>query len=186
MLRREVEELKAVVDKYREEEESIRNAILAAQKLADASIKDAKDKAERIINDARISVEKEKVASKEIYVEIDKFKNHLLEIYENHIKLIKNIPSNNMFNEQEDAEIGEELNDKICINSCDVGSDKEDQTLDLGKIDINNNDNCIESGKTVESDNIKKKFENLKFGSGYNIKSESEDSVRGGFFRRKK
>ena len=46
------------VEEYRRDEESIRTTLLNAQKLADASVREAKHKSEVIIKDATIKGEK--------------------------------------------------------------------------------------------------------------------------------
>lgn len=51
-LKRKLAILAQKVEEYRNEEDSIRNTLLSAQKLADASVREAKHKAEVIVADA--------------------------------------------------------------------------------------------------------------------------------------
>ena len=55
---RKLEILAKKVEEYREDEESIRTAVMSAQKLGDASIREAKHKAEVILKDASLKAEK--------------------------------------------------------------------------------------------------------------------------------
>lgn len=102
------------VETYRADEDGIKNALLSAQKLANASIKDAKKQAELIIAEANAKAEeiineankkstyvvegyKSKIEEKEreyeaIKEEVTNFRSSLYEIYKNHITAIEAIP----------------------------------------------------------------------------------------------
>ena len=57
-LKRKLAILAQKVEEYRNEEDSIRNTLLSAQKLADASVREAKHKAEVIVADATEKAER--------------------------------------------------------------------------------------------------------------------------------
>ncbi|MBE6732302.1 MAG: DivIVA domain-containing protein [Ruminococcaceae bacterium] len=102
------------VEAYRADEDGIKNALLSAQKLANASIKDAKKQAELIIAEANAKADdilneankkslyivenyKSKIEEKEreydaIKEEVTNFRSSLYEIYKNHITAIEAIP----------------------------------------------------------------------------------------------
>lgn len=102
------------VENYKADEDGIKNALLSAQKLANASIKDAKKQAELIIAEANAKADeilneankksayvvenyKAKIEEKEkeydaIKEEVTNFRSSLYEIYRNHITAIEAIP----------------------------------------------------------------------------------------------
>ena len=107
---RKLEILAKRVEEYREEEESIRSTLLNAQKLADASVREAKHKAEVILKDASLqaerlvaSAQKEVLEQQEtldhLKSEVSSFRTKLLSIYKEHLTLIDALPA-----EEEPAE----------------------------------------------------------------------------------
>jgi len=101
---KKLEVLAAKLEEYQSEEDSIRNALMNAQKVGDASLRDAKHKAEIILKDATIKAEKIVAnAQSEIHRERDiiermqrdiaEFKTRLLRAYKDHLTLINNLPT---------------------------------------------------------------------------------------------
>ncbi|MBE6760270.1 MAG: DivIVA domain-containing protein [Ruminococcaceae bacterium] len=101
---KKLEVLAAKLEEYQSEEDSIRNALMNAQKVGDASLRDAKHKAEIILKDATIKAEKiVSNAQTEIHRERDivermqrdiaEFKTKLLRAYKDHLTLINNLPT---------------------------------------------------------------------------------------------
>lgn len=99
------------VQKYREDEDSLREALLGAQKMSDSIIKNANNKAEitmreasvkasHIIQEAHQKVEAEKGELIRAQEAVASFKSSLIEMYREHIALIARIPSQ----EKEQAE----------------------------------------------------------------------------------
>ncbi len=91
------------LNEYREDEESLRTAILSAQKLGDSLIRESKTKAEIIMRDATIKadalvgnarrqIERENDALVRIQKEVALFKNKLIELYKQHLELISSLP----------------------------------------------------------------------------------------------
>ena len=91
------------LEKYREEEDSLRSALIGAQKLGDSILKDSKNKAELIIRDATTTAshvvaeahddrERELIALDLVRKEAADFKDSLISLYRSHLDLIKNIP----------------------------------------------------------------------------------------------
>ena len=96
------------VEEYRNDEDSIRSTLLNAQKLASASIREAKHKSEVIIRDANAMAEKIVAASqdevlaqqdtiKNLQNEVVKFRAKLLNIYKGHLRLIDALPTEEDF-----------------------------------------------------------------------------------------
>lgn len=91
------------LEEYREDEESLRAALIGAQKLGDSVVRDAKKKAEmmlkeasakadELVNDAKSSIDREAIALTRMQGQVSKFKVQILEIYKKHIEMINAIP----------------------------------------------------------------------------------------------
>ncbi len=103
-LLKRLESLTAKLEEYQQEEDSIRNALMNAQKVGDASLRDAKHKAEIILKDATIKAEKivsnaqieihrERDVIEKMQRDIADFKAKLLKSYKEHLTLINSIPN---------------------------------------------------------------------------------------------
>lgn len=88
---------------YQEEENAIRSALVSAEKMRetilneanqqhDILIRDAEQKAARIIESARTSVIEESKILDTIKAEVTSFKSQILGMYENHLRLIGSLP----------------------------------------------------------------------------------------------
>jgi cell division initiation protein len=96
--------LAAKIEDYRSEEDEIKNALVSAQKLGDASIRESRHKAEIIIKDANLKAERIIAGAKrnvsEQQNELDRlqktvsdFRSRLLNIYKEHLTLIDALPT---------------------------------------------------------------------------------------------
>ncbi len=103
-LLKRLESLTAKLEEYQQEEDSIRNALMNAQKVGDASLRDAKHKAEIILKDATIKAEKivsnaqieihrERDVIEKMQRDIADFKAKLLKVYKEHLTIINSIPN---------------------------------------------------------------------------------------------
>lgn len=98
--------LEVLADKlveYRNEEDSIRTALLSAQRLGDTVVREANHKAGLILDDANIKAEKivetarknitdEEAELLRIRKEVSNFKSRMLSIYREHLALIDVLP----------------------------------------------------------------------------------------------
>lgn len=102
-LEKKMEVLAEQVERYREDEDSLRSALIGAQKLGDSVIRDSKTKADYIMRDAKEnadrmmenaqkSIEKEQIALIKMQKEVTKFKNRLLTLYRQHLEMISALP----------------------------------------------------------------------------------------------
>ena len=100
---KKIEVLAERVETYREEEDGIKNALISAQKLGDASIREARHKSEIIIKDANLKAEKiignaqSQIEKYEKELEdakraVSEFRSALLEMYKQHLTLIDALP----------------------------------------------------------------------------------------------
>lgn len=108
---REIAELKRKLDvgqqkltEYEKEQDSLREALVSAQKLADSIVRDARGKADLTLRDAEIKAEKiiergredarsEQAALVELKQEVSGFRSRLLDMYREHLKLITSLPA---------------------------------------------------------------------------------------------
>ena len=83
------------IEQYRADEDSLRSALIGAQKLGDSVIRDSKIKAENILREATVTsekmmeeaqknIKKEEITLIKMQKEVSKFKNRLLTIYKQH------------------------------------------------------------------------------------------------------
>lgn len=91
------------IEQYRADEDSLRSALIGAQKLGDSVIRDSKIKAENILREATVTsekmmeeaqknIKKEEITLIKMQKEVSKFKNRLLTIYKQHLELISALP----------------------------------------------------------------------------------------------
>lgn len=110
-LLKRLESLTAKLEEYQQEEDSIRNALMNAQKVGDASLRDAKHKAEIILKDATIKAEKivsnaqieihrERDVIEKMQRDIADFKAKLLKVYKEHLTLINTIPNEDIMRQE--------------------------------------------------------------------------------------
>ncbi len=88
---------------YRRDEDSIRSALLSAQRMGDSIVREANEKAEKILAEARAQadtvVRDAKNSIGEYEAELDRlkqevasFKTNILSLYREHLSLLKSIP----------------------------------------------------------------------------------------------
>ncbi len=99
-----IDRLATRLEEYREDEETVRNALLTSQKMSDACIKEAKEKAAKIIRDAEEKAQtlvaeanNMTVLEKEKYLQLQQdavaLRNELIELYTKHIQSIDDLPT---------------------------------------------------------------------------------------------
>lgn len=102
-LQKKLEILADKLTEYREDEESLRTAILSSQKLGDSLIREAKTKseiimrdatikAEAMVNNAKRQIERENEGLERLQREVASFKNRLFALYRQHIEIVSALP----------------------------------------------------------------------------------------------
>lgn len=92
------------IEEYRRDEENVRGALINAQKVMDATKKEADEKAAKIVNEAKLQAQdivvkanSSVVEQKNNYLKLQAdavvLREQLLEIYKNHLSLIENLPT---------------------------------------------------------------------------------------------
>lgn len=103
-LKKENTTLSSQIQQYRDEEDEIKHALISAQKLGDASIREARHKAEIILKDAELQAQsvvaeaRGKIGDYETELEqlkrsVSDFRASLLDMYRKHLVLIDALPS---------------------------------------------------------------------------------------------
>ena len=99
-----IDRLATRLEEYKEDEETVRNALLTSQKMSDACIKEAREKAAKILRDAEEKSQNLVAeANKTTALEKDKYlrlqadavdlRNELIALYTKHIKSIDDLPT---------------------------------------------------------------------------------------------
>ncbi len=92
------------IEKYRRDEESVRGALINAEKVKGSAVKEAEQKvstlleeakaeAKRIVYDANMSVEGKKTDYLRLQADAVVLREQLLEIYNNHIRMLEDLPT---------------------------------------------------------------------------------------------
>jgi len=174
-LLRKMDILATKIEEYRTDEETVRNALLSSQKVADASVKEAKDKAayivkaaekksRAILTEAEMATEREKDKYEAVLNETAKLRKEIISLYKKHLALLEEFPT-----EETAKERREELDQKYpfepvedIIDADDINVEEEmvvaaDKTPDVKPI--------IEKKAEPKND----KFEQLEFGDNYDV-----------------
>lgn len=99
VLAQKVEEYRTQLESYRAEEDTLRTALLNAQRMGDNVIREAKQKAESIVREANLKADsiltrsRDDLAEQEmelarVKAEVVRFKNEVLGLYKAHIELL--------------------------------------------------------------------------------------------------
>lgn len=179
------------VEQYRADEETVRNALLASQKVSDACIKEAKDKAAKIVRDAERKAQilvadanKMTAKEKENYLQLQadavNLRSELIELYKAHIQSISDLPTVQDY-EKVEAEVEEKY------PTADVDVQVYEPEVDADETEVNDvefnisepvddvqvKDTVSESARprTVSAKRASK-FAHLKFGDNYDVSAE--------------
>ncbi len=161
------------ISQYRKDEDSVKSALVSAQKLANSSINSAKREADDIVEDAKReaamilqNAEDEIKEQKETLINLKRavkdFRTHILSLYKDHLNLVNSLNAEDRF----PASVLEK------IEKSNVENKKEEDTT---KTDFVPNVEDISKEKKVS------KFTDLKFGENYEISNDKEESPLGLF-----
>ena len=91
------------IEQYREDEETVRNALLTSQKLSETKIKEAQDKADyliksaerksrAILTEAEMATEREKDKFEALHAETAKLRSEIIALYKKHLAMVEEMP----------------------------------------------------------------------------------------------
>ncbi|MBQ3265015.1 MAG: DivIVA domain-containing protein [Ruminococcus sp.] len=100
---RKMDILASKIEQYREDEETVRNALLTSQKLSDSTIKEAQSKAEYIVRaaekksrailtEAEMATEREKDKFEKLHADTAKLRKEIIAIYKKHLAVVEELP----------------------------------------------------------------------------------------------
>ncbi len=180
---RKMDILATRVEQYRADEETVRNALLTSQRIADQSVKEANAKAAAIISDAEAkaaSMQKESNAitakQKEVYLKLKSdsvtLRSELEALYKKHITTINELPTDAVLAREQ-----EELNRKYPTTPVEEEpkavepeyTEPEDDVVDVSQIEETFEPVVSTGTEYVPEEN---KFSNLKFGENYDVDAD--------------
>lgn len=171
------------VEQYKSDEETVRNALLASQKVSDACIREAKEKAAKIVRDAEnkaqsllVDANKMTAIEKENYLQLQSdavaLRNELIELYRNHIKAIDDLPTSADLDDSKKA-----LDEKYPTN--DIKEEPAPEKIELQSAEQSEvksvAEEVVEEKFSVKSEPMQKrlgKFSHLKFGENYDVSAD--------------
>ncbi len=202
-LNKVIKNLNRKIEKFKEEDASIKNVILNAQQVAEDSLNNAKEKTETMINDATkqsekmINEAKKEVSinneiSERIKAESIRLKKHLAEIYQKHLKIIDEIPGE--LTETATAPVSastvsKSVPVKKSVRTSSVDINKRFSNVDSDFLNSSSTQNIKHKEKTPQSGVVtindifssedivhhNKKFNDLQFGKKFNLEDLSSD-----------
>ncbi len=170
---RKMDILAGKIEQYREDEETVRNALLTSQKLADSTMKEAKSKAEYIVKaaekkrrtiltEAEMATEREKDKFEALYAETAKLRSEIIALYKKHLAMVEEMPT--------DADVKakrEELDEKYPFEPIeDVAADVEEEMVKAAQPA---EAPAQPAGRTELKRERHDKFDQLKFGDNYDV-----------------
>lgn len=166
------------IEQYREDEETVRNALLTSQKLSDTTIKEAKNKADYIVKsaekksrailtEAEMATEREKDKFEALHAETAKLRSEILALYKKHIAMVEEFPKEEDVKKKR-AELDEKypfepVDNLIPADEAPAGNAK--QTADV-QPDVADDDVKIRPELKREKPD---KYGKLKFGDNYDV-----------------
>ena len=166
------------IEQYREDEETVRNALLTSQKLSDTTIKEAKNKADYIVKsaekksrailtEAEMATEREKDKFEALHAETAKLRSEILALYKKHIAMVEEFPK-----EEDVKKKRAELDEKYPFEPVDnlipadeAPADNAEQTANV-QPDAADDDVKIRPELKREKPD---KYGKLKFGDNYDV-----------------
>ncbi|MGN1466825.1 MAG: DivIVA domain-containing protein [Ruminococcus sp.] len=185
---RKMDILATRVEQYRADEETVRNALLASQKVADASIREAKEKSAKILREAeakaqKLLIETNGVTAKEkdnylqLKTDAVQLREELKALYEKHMQTIDDLPTAVELYDKK-----EELDKKYPTKVQPVETVEETETAPVADVKEQKTEPEDFVPKTEKVTEVKpkkevkaerpKRFDNLKFGDNYDVGEE--------------
>lgn len=182
-----IEALGEKIEEYRKDEDSLKLALLGAQKMADSMVQEAREKAdalieeatqraERLVADANARVEGERDKLNELKKATGEFKLQIKEIYAEHIKMIGDIPEFSVSGEQisgksiEQKPVKAEPEKAVEPAEEPAESRVEEVEEEVVEPDLDFSAFRSESTRHADADRSSSRFGKLDFGDGYSVR----------------
>lgn len=210
---REKEELtqkmKVLADKvieYRNDEDSIRAALLNAQRAGDAVLREAEAKAAEIVREAEqqaanirsvalSKVDSEKHELERIQREVEAFKSRLMALYKEHLEIISKLPSEKAEPAKEEAAPAEETaaEEPAPVVEAEPAVVEEAPAAEESTEESDDDMIVVPAAEEVVvptegEDDMKpvSRFSDLKFGNDYDIRTDKDDLPKRSPFKKRK
>lgn len=179
------------IEEYRSDEDSVHNALLSAQKLADQSLKESKKKSEKMMEDAKLEADRiiadandRIIAEKEQIIKIQQeaadIRQRLIEAYQLQLDALTTLP------DQKEVDLAkEDLNaryptESYSENEPEKAEEEEEEFTSIeDAVEAATADNINEAASEeddgtirIEKSAFEKKFGKLKFGDEYDVAAE--------------
>ncbi len=180
---RKMDILASKIEQYREDEETVRNALLTSQKLSDTKIKEAQDKADyliksaerksrAILTEAEMATEREKDKFEAIHSETAKLRSEIIALYKKHLAMVEEMPK-----ESDVKAKREELDQKYPFEPVeDMIKTPVDDVEETAEQPASNPEPVVEADADADvkiRPDLKRerhdKFDKLKFGDNYDV-----------------
>lgn len=173
---RKMDILATRVEQYRADEETVRNALLSSQRVADTSIKEANVKAAEIIAEAEAKAQKMLLEAnsvtaiqKDIYLKLKndaaKLREELEKTYNKHLKTITDLPTDAVV-----AKAKMELDNKYPTE--EIKEEVKEVQEDVMSVEMPVIKDVEPQVKKSATEETFSKFGNLKFGENYDVDAE--------------
>lgn len=165
---RKMDILAGKIEQYREDEETVRNALLTSQKLSDTKIKEAQDRADylirsaerksrAILTEAEMATEREKDKFEALHSETAKLRSEIIALYKRHLAMVEEMPK------EEDVKAKrEELDQKYPFEPVE----------DMIKTPVDEPEAADDADVKIRPELKRErhdKFDKLKFGDNYDV-----------------
>ena len=175
---RKMDILASKIEQYREDEETVRNALLTSQKLADTTMKEAQNKADYIIRsaekrsrailtEAEMATEREKDKFEALHSETAKLRGEIIALYKKHLAMVEEFPT-----EAEVKEKREELDQKYPFEPIEEMVKTDEPAADDEDVKIAKpakSEAPAENGRPELKRERHDKFDKLQFGDNYDV-----------------
>ncbi|WP_316637941.1 DivIVA domain-containing protein [uncultured Ruminococcus sp.] len=180
---RKMDILASKIEQYREDEETVRNALLTSQKLSDTKIKEAQDKADyliksaerksrAILTEAEMATEREKDKFEALHSETAKLRSEIIALYKKHLAMVEEMPK-----ESDVKAKREELDQKYPFEPVeDMIKTPVDDVEETAEQPASNPEPVVEADADADvkiRPDLKRerhdKFDKLKFGDNYDV-----------------
>ena len=202
------------VKKYRDDEDYLKETLLNAKRLSDASLKEtnqkcdemlakAKKDADGILNNANVEADKiitrakDDLESKrsELYEtkkEAINFRTKLLKMYKEHLKLIDALPNADSIKKTENIKLDQETDKQHSFDNNSFAGSIEKVNREVSKLLEKKGSEILDKNEQTSKDvlNVQKendkRYNNLKFGENYNLDADNEVESPTNLLKRKK
>ena len=178
---RKLDILAKKIEQYREDEETVRNALIKSQKItesvekeahnkADYIIRSAEKKARAILTEAEMATEREKDKFDALHGETAKLRREIIALYKKHLAVVEELPTEETVKEKR-----RELDEKYPFEpveelvSADVDVEEEMVKAASPAADSDDDVTVRTPVKPAQKHAAAERFEELKFGDNYDV-----------------